>query len=77
MKTLRVVVPIAVTAVVTAIAVVMAVWLTGLVPSGDWSELIKGAIILFVVGSTLLIIAWSAYFSYIVREAFMKPAKKD
>lgn len=67
MKTLRIVVPALVTIVLTALAVLSAMWLTGLVPPGEWSRLIKAAILTFIVGSTLIVVAWSAYFSYIIR----------
>ncbi len=40
---------------------------TGLVPPGEWSQLIKAAILVFIIGSTLVAVAWSAYFSYIIR----------
>jgi len=68
MKSLRIIIPVLITAFVTAIAIFSAVWLTGLVPAGPWSELIKAAIVIFIIGSTLVIIAWSAYFTYIIRE---------
>ena len=77
MKSLRIVVPVSVTVIVTIIAVLSAVWLTGLVPAGPWSELIKAAIVLVIIGSTLLIIAWSAYFSYIIRETAERLLKKQ
>lgn len=67
MKSLRVIVPVLVTAVLTALAIFAAIWLTGLVPPGAWSELIKAAIVIFIVGSVLIVIAWSAYFSYTIR----------
>jgi hypothetical protein len=47
-------------------------WLTGMVPAGDWSELIKAAIILFVVASALITVAWSAYFTYIIRNTIKR-----
>lgn len=77
MKTLRIVVPLVATAIVTIIAILSAVWLTGLVPAGPWSELIKAAIVIFIIGSTLIIIAWSAYFSYAIRVAVERLLKKD
>ncbi len=67
MKVLRIVIPIIVTAIITVVAVFAAIWLTGLVPAGTWSEFLKALVIVAVVGATLLIIAWSAYFSYVVR----------
>ncbi len=69
MKSLRIIVPLVVTAILTALAIISAIWLTGLVPPGPWSELIKAAIVIFIIGSTLVIIAWSAYFTYTIREA--------
>ncbi len=72
MKSLRIVVPVIVTAIVTVLAVFSAIWLAGLVPPGEWAGLLKAGIIIFIAGATLLIIAWSAYFSYIVRTAVEK-----
>lgn len=78
MKSLRIVIPVLITAFLTALAVFSAIWLTGLVPAGAWSELIKASIVIFIIGVTLIIIAWSAYFSYIIREMVEKLiAKKD
>ncbi len=68
MKSLRIIIPVIVTALLTVLAIFAAVWLTGLVPAGPWSELIKAAIVIFIIGSALVIIAWSAYFTYIIRE---------
>ncbi len=76
MKSLRIVIPALITAFLTAIAVFSAIWLTGLVPAGAWSELIKASIVLFIIGATLIIIAWSAYFSYIIRETLEKLLNK-
>ncbi len=73
------VIPAIVTAVLTAAAVLAAIWLTGLVPDGDWADLIKAGIVIFIIGSTLVVIAWSAYFTYIVRksmQSFKKSAEK-
>ncbi len=72
MKSLRIIVPVLVTIVLTIIAIFSAIWLTGLVPSGPWAELIKAAIVLFIIGSALIIIAWSAYFTYIIRDTVEK-----
>lgn len=77
MKSLSIVVPIVVIAIVTLLAALSAVWLTGLVPAGPWSELIKAAIVILIIGSILVIIVWSAYFSYIVRETIERLLKKD
>jgi len=68
MKSLRIIIPAIITALLTALAIFSAIWLTGLVPAGSWSELIKAAIVIFIIGSTLLIIAWSAYFTYIIKD---------
>jgi glucan phosphoethanolaminetransferase (alkaline phosphatase superfamily) len=72
MKSLRVLVPLAVTAILTVLAVFSAVWLTGLVPAGPWAELFKAAIVIFIIGSAIISIAWSAYFTYIVRTTVEK-----
>ncbi len=69
MKSLRVIVPIIVTVVVTVLGVLSAIWLSSLVPDGEWSELIKAGIVIFIIGSLLLVIAWSAYFTYIIRQS--------
>ena len=66
MKSLRIVVPVIITALLTALAIFSAIWLTALVPGGAWSELIKAGIVVFIVGSLLVVIAWSAYFTYII-----------
>jgi len=68
MKLLRIGIPIATTVVTTAIVVLVAVWLTGLVPDGEWAEFLKALIIVTIVGATLFVIIWSAYFSHVVRE---------
>ncbi len=77
MKHARIVVPIIVTAVVTVLVVLTAKWLIGLVPAGEWSDFIKAAIVIFIVGSTLLIIAWSAYFANVIRETVERFLKKE
>ncbi len=76
MKPLRIIVPAAVTVLLTALAVLSAYWLTGLVPPGEWSRLTKAAILVFIVGSTLIVVAWSAYFSYIIRGTVEKLISK-
>jgi len=35
--------------------------------SGDWSDLVKAGIVVFVVACALITIAWSAYFTHIIR----------
>jgi multisubunit Na+/H+ antiporter MnhB subunit len=67
MRFLRIFIPILVTAILTVLCIFVARWLTGLVPAGEWSDLIKAAIVIFVVASALVTLAWSAYFTYIVR----------
>lgn len=69
MKSMRVIVPAIVTAVVTVLGILSAIWLSSLVPAGQWSELIKAGIVIFIIGSLLLVIAWSAYFTYIIRQS--------
>ncbi len=50
MKFLRIFIPVLVTAGLTVLCIVVAKWLTGMVPAGEWSELLKATIIVFVVG---------------------------
>jgi hypothetical protein len=69
MKGLSIIIPAVVTVVLTVLAVLSAIWLAGLVPAGPWAQLIKAGIVIFIIGSTLVIIAWSAYFTYIVRQS--------
>jgi hypothetical protein len=76
MKGLSVIIPAGVTAVLTVLAVFSAVWLAGLVPDGDWASLIKAGIVIFIIGSTIVVIAWSAYFTYIIRQS-MQNLKND
>jgi hypothetical protein len=66
-KNLRVIIPVVATVGLTVGAIFLARWLVGLVPPGNWSELIKAGIIIFVIVCALVIIAWSAYFTYIIR----------
>lgn len=75
MKSLRVLVPLVVTAILTVLAVFSAVWLTGLVPAGPWADLLKAAIVIFIIGSAIISIAWSAYFTYIIRTTVEKLVK--
>lgn len=72
MPKLNIIIPALVTAIITALAVFAAIWLTLLVPAGQWSELIKTAIVIFIVGSLLLVIAWSAYFTFAIRQSLKK-----
>jgi len=67
MKNLRVIIPVVATVGLTVGAIFLARWLVGLVPPGNWSELIKAGIIIFVIVCVLVTIAWSAYFTYIIR----------
>jgi len=67
MKYLRITIPVLVTAGLTVACIFVAKWLTGMVPDGEWAELLKAVIIVFVVASALVTVAWSAYFTYIIR----------
>ncbi len=67
MRFLRIFIPALVTAILTVLCIFVARWLTNLVPAGEWAGLIKAVIIVFVVASALVTVAWSAYFTYIVR----------
>jgi len=71
-KSLRIIVPLIVTALLTVLAVLAALWLTGLVPPGPWADLLKAAIVIFIIGSAIISIAWSAYFTYIIRTSIEK-----
>ncbi|MDO9333311.1 MAG: hypothetical protein Q7T57_02160 [Dehalococcoidales bacterium] len=72
MKFLRIFIPVLVTAGLTVLCIVVAKWLTGMVPAGEWSELLKATIIVFVVASALVTVAWSAYFTYIIRNTMKR-----
>lgn len=72
MRSLRIIVPLIVTVILTVLAILSAIWLAGLIPAGPWAELIKAGIVIFIIGTTLLVIAWSAYFTFVIREAFEK-----
>ncbi len=72
MSKLTIIVPAFITVVITVIAIFVALWLTGLVPTGPWADLIKAAIVVLVIGSLLLVIAWSAYFTYVIRQSLKK-----
>ncbi len=76
MKVLRIAIPVIATVITTVIAVLSAIWLTGLVPAGAWSEFLKALIIVAVVGATLFVIGWSAYFSYVIKESIEKYLSK-
>jgi hypothetical protein len=67
MKYMRVVIPLIVTALLTVLAIFSAICMTGLVPAGPWADLLKAAIVIFIIGSAVISIAWSAYFTYIIR----------
>ena len=75
MKSLRILVPLAATAVLTVLAVFSAIWLTGLVPASPWADLLKATIVIFIIGSAIISIAWSAYFTYIIRTTVEKLIK--
>lgn len=72
MKHLKYIIPIIVVILITVFTVIAALWLIGLVPGGEWSDLIKAAIVVFIIGSILFILAWSAYFTYIIRESLKR-----
>ena len=72
MRFLRILIPALVTAGLTVLCIFVARWLTGMVPDGEWADLIKAAIIIFVVASALVTVAWSAYFTYIIRNTLKK-----
>jgi ABC-type transport system involved in cytochrome bd biosynthesis fused ATPase/permease subunit len=69
MNYLRIVVPAIVTAGLTAGIIFLARWITGLVPEGEWAALIRAILVLCIVLGTLLIIAWSAYFTHAIRKS--------
>ena len=77
MKSLRIIVPILIAAIITALAILAGLWLTSMVPLGDWANLIKAGIVIFIIGSIFFVIAWSAYFSYIIRESIEKTLAKQ
>jgi glucan phosphoethanolaminetransferase (alkaline phosphatase superfamily) len=72
MRFLRIFIPVLVTAGLTVLCILVAKWLTGMVPAGEWSELLKATIIVFVVASALVTVAWSAYFTYIIRNTMKR-----
>jgi hypothetical protein len=72
MRFLRILIPALVTAGLTVLCIFVARWLTGKVPAGGWADLIKAAIIVFVVASALVTVAWSAYFTYIIRNTIKR-----
>lgn len=72
MKFLRIFIPVLVTAALTVFCIYVAQWLTGMVPAGEWSDLIKAMIIVCVVVGALVTVAWSAYFTYIVRNSIKR-----
>jgi hypothetical protein len=72
MKILRIFIPALVTGGLTVLCIFVVRWLTGLVPAGEWAELLKAAIIVFVVASALVTVAWSAYFTYIIRTSIRR-----
>ena len=72
MKFLRIFIPVLVTAGITVLCIVVANWLTGMVPANEWAELLKALIIVFVIASALVTVAWSAYFTYIIRNTIRR-----
>lgn len=73
MKYVRVAIPFLATGVLTVGSVYLAIWLTGLVPDGEWASLIKGLLVVGVIIGALITIAWSAYFSLILRRLTKTP----
>lgn len=69
MKRLPMIVPVITTVILTAVCVFLALWLTSLVPAGEWAGLIKAIIIMFIIGLALVAIAWSAYFTWVIRRS--------
>jgi hypothetical protein len=69
MKHLPIMVPIITTVVLTAVCIFLALWLTSLVPDNEWGGLIKAIIIMFTIGCALIAIAWSAYFTWVIRKS--------
>ena len=67
MKYLKIIIPVLATVGLTVGAIFLARWLMALVPAGNWSALIKAGIFIFVIICALVTIAWSAYFTYIIR----------
>lgn len=69
MKHLPIIVPIITTVILTTVCVFLALWLTSLVPAGEWSGLIKAIMVMFIIGCALVAIAWSAYFTWVIRKS--------
>jgi len=69
MKHLPIVVPVVTTVVLTAVCVCLALWLTSLVPNNEWGGLIKAVIVMVIIGCALIAIAWSAYFTWVIRKS--------
>jgi len=75
MKHLPVVVPVITTVVFTVVCIFLALWLTSLVPNNEWGALIKGLIIMFTIGCALVAIAWSVYFTWVIRKSVEEKIK--
>ncbi len=69
MRSLKVIVPAVVTSCLTVGCIYLAIWLTSLVPGGEWAGLIKAILILSVVAAALITVAWSAYFAMVIRRS--------
>lgn len=67
MNAIRIGVPIIATACLTVGCAFLTIWLTDLVPEGDWAGLIRAILVIGVALGALVAIAWSAYFSLILR----------
>jgi len=73
MKYIRIAIPFLATGILTVGSVYVAIWLTGLVPDNEWASLIKGLLVVGVIIGALITIAWSAYFSLILRRLTKTP----
>ena len=69
MKHLPIIVPAITTVILTAVCVFLALWLTSLVPPGEWAGLIKAILVMLIIGCALIAIAWSAYFTWVIRKS--------
>jgi len=68
MKYIKVAVPIFGVGVLTVCSIYLAIWLTGLVPDGEWASLIKGLLVVGVIIGALTTVVWSAYLSLVMRK---------
>jgi hypothetical protein len=79
MKYIQVAVPIIGVGVLTVCSVYLTIWLTGLVPDGEWASLIKGLLAVGVIMGALTTVIWSAYLSLVMRRLMKAsyPAKTE